>query len=127
MTVKTVVDGDITIRKVIGEYTVDRMLAYLRLEYKRGATHYWVWDLSEAFVRGLKVNDFNRTVDCVARYGHSQAGGKSAIIAPHRLTFGLSRLFNAYARLVDLPIETATFRTKEEAEGWLGVKIPPID
>ncbi len=55
-----------------------------------------------------------------------QSVGKTAIVAPASLVFGLSRMFQAYAEAHTSGVRTwQTFRNIEDAAAWLGFDTVP--
>jgi hypothetical protein len=126
--IKTVISGEVTLRKIIGDVTIDEMLNALREYYAGQVTRNWVWDLSNGSVRSLTSNDMKLIAELVLQHAHSRAGGKTAIVAPNDLDYGISRMLNIYAELGNILFQTQTFRTLSEAAKWIGVDdLPDID
>jgi hypothetical protein len=48
-----------------------------------------------------------------------RTGGKTAIVAPADITFGLIRMYEFVTDVQDLAFETRTFRSATEADEWL--------
>jgi len=55
----------------------------------------------------------------VQKLGFSRQGGKTAVVAPKDLVYGLARMFQIMSDTDDFPFETRVFRSYEEAEQWL--------
>ena len=49
----------------------------------------------------------------------SRFGGRTAIVATSDFTFGLGRMYEAFAEFTDLGFELKIFRSRNEAEIWL--------
>jgi hypothetical protein len=49
----------------------------------------------------------------------NRPGGKTAVVAPDDLRFGMSRMAEAFAEIEKLPWEMKAFRSMDEAIDWL--------
>ena len=47
--------------------------------------------------------------------------GRTAIVAPRDLDYGIGRMFEVYADIERLTVKFVTFRSMVEAKVWLGV------
>ena len=119
--VKTVIYGDVTIRKIFGVLTFDEIMKILKKSYTRNPTKHSVWDLLEASLKQLKFEDFERLGDFVMQYASLRAGGKTAIVASNDLEYGFGRIIDSLAESKNAPIATRTFRNLSEAAKWIGV------
>ena len=124
--IKTVVSGDVTMRKVIGTLTYDDLLEALREFYAGNPTKHVVWDLSAAEMGKINFEDLEHIAEFVMRYLSMRAGGKTAIVAPDDLGYGLGRIVDSLAESKDAPIATHTFRNIDEAAKWIGVEALPV-
>ena len=87
-----------------------------------------VWDLSIGRVEQLTSDDLRSIAELVRTHAHARVGGKTAIVAPHDLEYGMCRMLSTFAELIDIPFDTRTFRTLSEAAKWIGVdKLLSID
>lgn len=78
-----------------------------------------LWDLSNE-----SINLSNNEIEKMATYGKSKfpAPSKIAIVAPHDISFGLMRVFQAKATMEEKSNEIMVFRTMQEALSWLNEK-----
>jgi len=124
--IKTVISGDVTMWKVIGILTYDELVNVLREFYAGNPTKHVVWDLSAASLAQIKFEDLEHVAEFVMQYLSSRAGGKTAIVAPDDLGFGLGRIVDSLAESKDAPIATHTFRNISDAAKWIGVEALPV-
>ena len=78
-----------------------------------------VWDLADANVSALSAADVQMVAEHTAARAHSRTDGKTALVAPKDIGFGLSRMFQVFADLADHQSEVKVFRTREEALEWI--------
>lgn len=83
-----------------------------------------LWDLTLAVLTGLSTEDI-RSISHVPRKSlELREGGKTAIVAPDDLAFGLSRMYQSNPLPEDLPFEIQVFRESEAAHQWLAENTP---
>lgn len=126
--IKTVVSGDLTIRKITGAITAAELLKAVRQFYAGHITKNVMWDISESSLGQLTSEHIRSIAELVHMYAEARIGGKTAIVAPADLEYGISRMLSILAELIDIPFDTQTFRTLSEATEWMGVdKLPTFD
>ncbi len=126
--IKTVISGEVTMRKIVGVVTADELLNAVLDAYAGHITKDVVWDLSTGSVGQLTSDDLRAIADLVRTHAYTRVGGKTAIVAPADLEYGISRMLSTFGELIDLPLDTQVFRTLSEAAKWIGVdKLPTID
>ena len=111
--IKSAVSGRVTLQKVHGILTFEELLNALQQFYAGTPTSDVVWDFSAASLEQLRFADIERT------------GGKTAIVAPDDLGFGIGRVIGSLAESKDSPIATHTFRQLTDAFKWIGVDALP--
>ncbi len=116
---ETTMRSNITIRKVFGQVTCDELISALRDSYANPITGYWIWDLSEADTKQITSADAQRIAEFASANTHIKPKGRTAIIAPTDLTFGMSRVFEIYSELASVPVQVKICRTQSEALGWM--------
>ena len=126
-TIKTAIDGDLTMRFIIGVVTADEIVDILQESYAGSPTLYTVWDITRASVAGFTTEEVQRITHVARERAELRTGGKSAVIAPADLEFGISRMVDIGLGLRDSPYEVRSFRTAEEARAWLGVDSLPAE
>ena len=55
------------------------------------------------------------------KYSGSRKEGKTAIVGPKEIDYGLGRMYQTFSELEGLPYEYMVFKELEEAKDWLGV------
>jgi len=125
--VKTVVSGNVTIRKIIGHPTFDEILQILKEFYTGTPTRHVIWDLSSASLAKLRIDDLDNLGEFVMKYAHLRKGGKSAFVASRGLEYGLCRTIDSLAEGKNSPITTHTFRSFREAAEWIGVELKDFE
>ena len=76
-----------------------------------------IWDLRNATLAGFSNEEILRIRDIVRDSKTVRKPGKSALVFPDDVDFGLGRMYEAQAQ--DLYIKTRVFRTMEEALHWI--------
>ncbi len=76
-----------------------------------------IWDLSDATLAGMSNEEILGISDIIRAHKDVRKPGKSALIVPADVDFGLGRMYEAQE--TGLPIETRVFRTMEAALKWL--------
>jgi len=127
--IATVVSGDVTVKKVIGALTVDEWLREMDNFYLgRHVTKNVILDLSRGSLKHVTYDNLRIITDHVRTYAHTRTGGKTAIVAPTDVDYGISRMFNALTEIEDIAFYTQTFRNFSEAAKWVGSeKLPSIE
>ncbi len=124
--IKTIISENVTMRKVIGIPTVDELMTCLKKYYAGYPTKFVVWDLSACSLAQVTADDLRQIVSFVRSYEHTRLGGKTAIIAPNALEYGISRMLHAFADMQHFPSELQIFRYFTDAAQWLEMVELPI-
>lgn len=114
--------GEVTVREVTGSPTGREVGAAVQSFYRGVPTKYIVWDVTNGSMSNLSTDDLQALVAYVREVAHMRAGGKTAIIVPNDLGFGLGRMIEAYGSLNELPFDFRAFRSKSDALEWLGLR-----
>ena len=79
-----------------------------------------IWDASNGTVETIGKEDL-RSIAKFLKSGHGmRTGGKTALVGPEDLDFGIGRMFQAYATLENLTVQYRIFRTLDGALAWIG-------
>lgn len=78
-----------------------------------------IWDLADANVSALSAADVEVLADHTVSRAHSRDEGKTAIIAPKDMGYGLSRMFQTLAGLAQHQAAVRVFRTRDDALEWI--------
>jgi len=115
ITVKFEPENDLTIFTVKGDLSADEILKYSS-EY---STKYVLWDATGGSVRKIQTVDFRRIAVEMKKHSQNRAGGKTALVGKFNIDFGLSRMYEAFAGIEEIPITYKTFRNYDDALRWL--------
>jgi len=76
-----------------------------------------LWDLMEASTGSLLPDQLNQIANLSLENEDVMKGGKTAVVAPQDIEFGLARTFEAYT--AGEQRDLMVFRTHEEAIEWI--------
>lgn len=112
-------DELLTILSVNGVLTCDEVLHALDDFYEHDVTPYLMWDFTEADVSGITQNDMERIISAVKSNTPLRKNGRTAFVAHHDLSFGLSRMYQMLSEVSEHPIPPIVFRDRDSAIAWL--------
>ena len=103
-----------------GELSPEEILLTL-IEFYQGIdgppTRKVLWNTANATTENLSMDDMDQIVSLRLNHEGTMFGGKTAIVAPQDVTFGLARVFEI--RTAGTDREIMVFRTYEEAAEWI--------
>jgi len=119
--IRTHVDSNkqLTTHTLIGKITVDDLLAEIKKFYDTDPTPNNLWNLLDADVSTIQTLDIKRLSQFPREYVPSRVGGKTILLSSHHLAYGLSRMYEMYAKIAGQRVEIQVFRSLEDAEAWL--------
>ena len=119
--IETTVDKqhDLTLHKCSGIVTEEELTNTINSLYEGTPTLNIIWDCSDVSTDGISSSFIRRIATILHEIGSSRQGGKSAIVAPEDLIFGLARMFQIRSELDDIPFTIKVFRQFKEASQWL--------
>jgi hypothetical protein len=103
-----VISGEELIRQTEKSYDSE---ALNRLQYQ-------IIDLRDVHRMDITADQMRKLAELDCKAAERSSGTKIAIVASHDLTFGLSRIYSAYAQSPNL--QARIFRTMNEARAWIG-------
>ncbi|MFC1670761.1 hypothetical protein ACFL20_10255 [Spirochaetota bacterium] len=104
---------------MIGVTAAEEIIDAIKNFYKSENMLNVLWDLSKSNFDSLRPTDIESIVAIQSKYKDIRKGGKTAIVAPEDLHFGLSRMYQIQADLHKQSFKTRVSRTTEEAQQWL--------
>ena len=121
MGIKTIKDEeqDFTVHEVTGPISEVEMYDALEIFYKQDPTSLLLWDMSQTDVSHVTSDILQKFVRKSAELGTARQGGRTAVIAPEDLQFGLARMSEVFSDMASAPYSFRSFRTREEALKWL--------
>ena len=99
--------------------TIQEIIEYVNRFYKSSPTLKSLWDFTNATIDYLIADDMRTLFKLTNAMGSVREGGKTALVAPTDLGYGLSRMFQIMADTEDFPFNINVFRTLKEANQWL--------
>ena len=110
---------DLTVYTVLGKVSAGQVRRAILKFYEDDITMKVLWDLSKSDVSSLTTTEIQGVAFTSRKLANMRKGGKTAIVAPENITYGLSRKYELLTNTQNLPFETQAFRTTEEAYQWL--------
>jgi len=110
---------NLTIHVVTGPAREDEMYAALEVPGDGVPTRDVLWDMSLADVMHVTPGILRQFAKRAAELGVDRKGGRTAVVAPEDLQFGLARMSEVFVDMESSPYSLRAFRTREEATAWL--------
>lgn len=126
MSLKTIRDEerDLTINEIAGPVSEEEMYLALTGPDDHEPTRLLLWDMSRAEVAHVTPDILRKFVGKAAELGAGRQDGRTAVVAPDDLQFGLARMSEVFSELESAPYDFRAFRTRQEAFEWLGTEDP---
>ena len=112
-------ESDLTVYTVIGSVTADDIQHIIKKFYEDHITQNVLFDLSKSDVSRLSADDVHSIAHTPRKCAETRTGGKTAIVAPTDITFGLTRMYEFMTEVQNFSFTTQTFRTSQDAYQWL--------
>ena len=110
---------DLTVHTCSGAVTGEDLLCAVKALYDDGPTLKHLWDMTNAEVSSVDGPKLRQIADFAKSSAPSGVGGRTAIVAPSNLAFGLGRMYEAFARSAGIKTEVRVFRSLGEGRDWL--------
>ncbi len=122
--IETTIDTkrNLTIQKCSGNLTTKEMIDAINSFYDGSPTSYTLWDFSNASMNDIPSENVREMVTLIKNRGFVRQGGKTAVVTPSDLAYGLARMFQIMSDTNDFPFELRVFRYFKEATKWLLTK-----
>jgi len=117
--IKTERKLNLTVFTAIGEVLIGEIITALKNFYLAETTRFTIWDFSEGTASKLSRDDIRAVVDLSKNLSDVRKEGKTAIVAPSTLDYGMGRMLEIFADIQDLQFEINTFHSLSEAKEWL--------
>ena len=112
---------DLTLYTIKGEVNGDEIIEKIRQELTEKHTSLIIWDFSGVEQVDLPIEKMYQILTIGKKLSEIRKFGKTAIVVPQDLGFGLGRMYEAYSEIEVFPTENRAFRTMEQACEWLGI------
>ncbi len=111
--------NDLTIYTLTGKVTAAEIKHTIEQFYSGQITKHVLWDLTDSDVSALSKPEVESIAFTPRTATEKRQQGKTAIVAPDDLVYGLSRMYQSLTHLENQPFETRVFRIKDDAMNWL--------
>jgi hypothetical protein len=110
---------DLTIATITGTPTFDEIITAIEAFYGGQPTKKVIWNWGGCDPSQLTFTDIENLALLPSRYSDLRKGGKTALVAPGDLSFGISRAFQSLGDVKDLPFTVGVFRNLSDAVQWI--------
>jgi hypothetical protein len=119
--IETTVDKqyNLAIHKCLNEITGRDILETMQKFYNGSPTVNILWDLSSASMKEVSKETVRAALNIIQINKSNRQPGKTAIVTPSDLEYGMARMFQIMSNADDLPFNVGVFRTLEEARQWM--------
>lgn len=113
--VETLQDGLVTRFRMVGTYVMEEIMERITEYYPQAATRV-IWDIREGDISELTADEAR----ILARHAATLARHeKTAFLGPDGITFGVLRMYTAYAEIHEVAPNMMAFNRESEAMAWL--------
>ena len=120
----TIEQMNLTLHRVRGVLRSDELRRTASKFYAQGVTLNVLWDFAGADLSRIPNQDFHAIISEVRAATHSRAGGRTAFVVTAEVNYGLGRMVEMLSVSMEMPFEFRSFRSLEQAAGWL--KVDPV-
>ena len=118
-------DRNLTILTLTGPVAAADLVGALRDFYAGPCTARALWDFTGSDLHNAKMVDLAAVLAAAKTLAPRRAGGKTALVMPSDLGFGLARMYDSMAELKNHPVGHGVFRNREDALHWLAAPAEP--
>jgi len=112
-------ERDLTVQTCLGDVSAREIREAIVSVYDGEPTRHQLWDLTGANLAAIQKESIREFAKLVADHGNSRPGGKTAIVSPVDLGFGLARMYGAMADITGQQVQVRVFRSLDEANAWI--------
>ena len=118
-------ERDLTILTLTGPVAAADLVGALRDFYAGPCTARALWEFTGCALHNAKMVDLGAVLAAAKKLAPRRAGGKTALVMPSDLGFGLARMYDSMAELKNHPVGHGVFRNREDALHWLAAPAEP--
>jgi hypothetical protein len=111
-------DRDLTVFKVTGVLTFEKVLLVVKSFYGGIPTKHVIWDFNDTTNVQLSSQEVETISNFRLQYEGVEATGKTAFVAQKDIHFGLLRIFEIQSIYHETPYTIRIFRKIDEAYRW---------
>ena len=110
--------NDVVILRVIGGATFAEISEAIKMYFPK-VTRHLIWDYTNGNLDNVTADDFKSVPDLSSKYFTNRKKGRTAFACPEDDTFGMFRMYTAYADIKNMPYEYEVRRSFEDALNWV--------
>ncbi len=111
---------DLTIFTAQGEFNYEDQIEAMREYYGGNPTPNLLLDMRSIEGERVSNEELRAIVRFAKEHGAKRPPGKTAIVSPHDVDFGLSRVVEVFGSMENLSWPIRPFRSMEKALEWIG-------
>jgi hypothetical protein len=109
----------LTIFSPTGVLNFNEIMSAITSFYEGSPTKNVLWDLNEVSKINITSQEIEKIAASRPQYNKKRPEGKTAIVTRNDYYFGLSRMFETYSQLKNIPFQVMVFHTIKEAYQWV--------
>lgn len=113
------VNESLTIFSGEGEVSFAEVMAALESFYSAEPTLNIIWDLRQGTAAKMSYDELMEIVGYLAKISGARRGGKSALVSPLDVDYGIFRMLDTLAEVEEFQFFIQVFRDYDEAIKWL--------
>ena len=117
---------NITKHVVKGSVSEEEMYSALEDFYAHEPTLYLLWDMSQAELEHVTPDILKKFCKRAVELGKRRQNGRTAVITPGDLQYGLGRMSEVFFGLDSAPFNFKAFRSQKDALTWLMAAADPL-
>lgn len=110
--------NDVVVLRVIGGVTFEEITEAMKRHFPN-VTKHLIWDYTNGDLSHVTAEDFRKVPDMAAKYFTNRQKGRTTFACPNDLTYGMLRMYTAFADLDNMPYEYEVHRNFEDALKWV--------
>lgn len=113
--------NDLIIHRISGQVTGDEIIQRIKEDLNESFCQSMIWDFTQADMQTLSVEKLHQVLAVGKSMADARKHGKTAIVAPQDLSFGMGRMYEAFTEIEKFATSNRSFRNLEQAMQWLDI------
>jgi hypothetical protein len=114
-------EKDLTVFSVVREVNAEQLLAEILGFLTGEPTQLVLWDITAGSLVRITARDLRMIAQKATKHADRRKGGRTAIACSTEVDFGMSRMFQAFAELLQAPVEFNVSKDIRDAKQWLAL------
>lgn len=107
--------------EITGSLSTDEAIAAIEAFYAQKVPQLLLIDFSETDISQISEVHLFEIAKAVGKHANRRRGGKTAMVVPTDLKYGMGRMLEAFYESEVSTIDARSFRALDEARQWLGI------